>query len=296
MKSKISQYTFSGTWPAIVTPFTADAAAVDYQSLGSLLEFQHANGVEGIVVCGSTGEAATLEPEEYREVIAWVVQWCRGKLPVVAGIGASSTARAVASAQELNAAGLDGLLVVTPPYNKPPQAGLIEHFRAVKRATALPMIAYNVPGRTGINMQPATVGVLAREGTIAALKDASGSIEQLLETLRECEGRLSVLAGEDSLVYPTMSCGGSGTISASANVAPKEFVGITGRYLAGDTAGAAQQQLELLPLVRALFMETNPIPVKTALALKGVIASAAVRLPLVAASEATQARLAELLK
>lgn len=285
-----------GTFTAIVTPFGPGGGAVDFESLKALLEFQLGAGVQGIVACGSTGEAATLSPSEYLEVVRYTVKHLQGRAPCIAGVSSSSTARACEIAPELKQIGVDALLVSGPPYNKPPQAGLLEHFRSIHKSCGLPIIAYNIPSRTGVNILPETIGVLAAEGTVCAVKEASGSMDQMLDLLRTLEGKTPVLSGEDSLVAPLMSCGGSGVISASANVAPAQFKEMTDAALSGNVVAAGHVQISLLPLIRALFCEPNPIPAKTALALLGVIRSPAVRLPLVDARAETVQRLTQLLE
>ena len=196
---------FKGTHTAIVTPFISADGPIDYQSLEALLDFQHNAGVQGVVVCGSTGEAAALSDEEYRALTAFVAAWCRGKMQVIAGIGTNNLARAVEMAHYLSDLPLDGVMVVTPPYSKPSQDGMIQFFQQVKKASAHPLIGYNVPSRTGINLLPATVASLAKEGTLVALKDASGSIDQLMETQRLLDCPFEIVSGEDSLTYAAMS-------------------------------------------------------------------------------------------
>jgi 4-hydroxy-tetrahydrodipicolinate synthase len=282
---------FKGTHTAIVTPFVSADGPIDYPSLEALLNFQHAAGVQGVVVCGSTGEAAALSDEEYRAVTAFVAAWCQGKMQVIAGIGTNNLARALEMAQYLSSLPLDGVLVVTPPYSKPSQDGMIQFFQQVKKATKQPLIGYNVPSRTGINLLPATVAALAKEGIFAALKDASGSIDQLMETQRLLECPFEIVSGEDSLIHAAMACGAVGTISASANIIPKLVEKITSAALRGDLKTSYQTQLEALPAVQAAFAESNPIPVKYGLFALGVIKSPSVRLPLTSALVATQSRL-----
>ncbi|MBX7136755.1 MAG: 4-hydroxy-tetrahydrodipicolinate synthase [Oligoflexia bacterium] len=278
----------SGTFPALVTPFTADGRAVDFDSFASLIQIHLKCGVAGVVACGSTGEAATLSDEEYRAVLEAAVAACAGQVPVIAGVNSSSTQRAAAMAREAQALGVDAVLVVAPPYNKPSQAGILAHFAAVRTGLSIPILAYNIPGRAVANILPATVAQLAREKIIVGLKDSSGSIDQFLDT-RAALGTtpLAILSGEDSLVHCQMACGGQGVISASANLIPELFVEITTSALKGDWNGALKAQMRALPIVRALFTETNPVPVKAALALRGWIKHPTVRLPLLGASAST---------
>ncbi len=288
-------FQFSGTHTAIATPFTADGLAIDYKSMDALIDFQAANGVQGIVVCGSTGEAAALSDGEYRDVVKFAAEKCRGKLQIVAGIGTNNMQRALEMADFLSGISLDGVLCVTPPYSKPTQAGLIEFFRQVKKALKHPMIAYNVPGRTAVNLLAAATAQLANEGTIAGLKDSTGSIEQLLEIQRLLEKPLPILSGEDMLVSAMMASGASGTISASANIIPKKMAAITAAALNKDFEGAYRAQLSAIPAIRAAFLESNPIPVKSGLWQLGVIAHPTVRVPLMTATDSTQKALKEAL-
>jgi 4-hydroxy-tetrahydrodipicolinate synthase len=281
----------AGTWPAIVTPFSKEGTKIDYESLSKLLEFQIAGGVSGIVVCGSTGEAATLSDEEYRTVIAHTVKSVAKRVPVVAGIGSNNTARAVEMAKLLTELKVDGILLVVPPYNKPTHEGLVAHFSEVHRASPLPIIAYNVPGRTGLNMLPKTVAVLVEKNLIVGLKEACGSIDQVLDLVALVGDRLAILSGEDSLTHATMACSGKGVISVLANALPKEVSELTAAGLRGDWDTALKAQIHILPACRAMFMETNPIPVKTLMAMRGIIAHPTLRLPLVPAQAETVAKL-----
>jgi len=291
----LTQLDLAGTFPAIVTPFSADGSAIDLDSLRSLLDYQLSGGVSGFIVCGSTGEAATLSDDEYRLVIETTAAHIRGRGICVAGIGSNSTRRATEVAAWLEGVrGVDAILLVAPPYNKPPQEGIFAHFMAVHAAARLPIVAYNVPGRTGVNILPATIGRLAAAGAIIALKEASASMDQVMDLLVETEGRISILSGEDSLVHATMACGGRGVVSVAANVEPRVVSGMTRAALGGEWPRSLEAQLALLPLIRALFAETNPIPVKAELARRGLIRNATVRLPLVGASPALLERLGAL--
>jgi 4-hydroxy-tetrahydrodipicolinate synthase len=270
----------AGIFTALVTPFSEDGSSVDKSSLEKLVNFQLDAKVAGVVVCGSTGEAATLTDEEYLDVVSSVREFTRGKVPCIAGISVSATARAVQLAHAVAELGCDGILVATPPYNKPSQAGIIAHLKAIREASRLPVIAYNVPGRSGAGISAATMGTLSREGIVIGLKEASGSIDHLADVMSAVEPACQVVSGDDSLVLAAMAYGGVGAISASANALPREFVELTSRYAAGDVVRARKIQLEVLQRVRALFAEANPVPVKAVLAKMGIIAHPTVRLPL----------------
>jgi 4-hydroxy-tetrahydrodipicolinate synthase len=278
---KSEKLDISGVYTALVTPFCKDGASVDYQSFGALIDDQLAAGVNGVVACGSTGEAATLSDAEYVEVVRFARERTRGKVPCVAGISVSATARAVDMARVVSELGCDGILVATPPYNKPSQQGIIAHFRAVKAATMLPLIGYNIPGRSGVTISPSTLGALSRENLIVGIKESSGSVDALADTMTAIRPECQVVSGDDSLTLAVLAYGGVGVISASANVMPSEFVTLCRSWQQGDTRQAAKTQLEILAKIRALFIESNPVPAKTVLALRGVIAESTARLPLV---------------
>lgn len=286
----------SGVFTAIVTPFTKDASKVDYESLARLVHYQIQGGVSGIVVCGSTGEAATLSEDEYFEVVKTVVAQLRGKVPCIAGVSSSSTAKAAQTAKALDSSGVDGILLVCPPYNKPPQEGLLQHFSSVKQATRLPIVAYNVPGRTAVNLLPATLAKLAKDQTVLAVKESSGSMDQILDVISEVGTRIAVLSGDDSLALSAVCSGARGVVSVASNVAPALISEMIKAALENKIQIASTLQMRLLPLMRAMFCETNPIPVKCALALKGVIDYASVRLPLVNAQAATVEKIKNLIQ
>ncbi|MEY4668190.1 MAG: hypothetical protein RL518_889 [Pseudomonadota bacterium] len=269
-----------GVLPALVTPFTRDGSGVDTKSFGNLIETQIAGKVHGVVACGSTGEASTLSDEEYVEVIKFARERTRGKVPCVGGISVSSTHRAVQMARVIKELGCDAILVATPPYNKPSQAGIIQHFKAVQAASGLPLIAYNVPGRSGVAITPATLGALSHQGIITAIKEASGSIDTLADVMVAVREDCQVLSGDDSLFLATLAYGGRGIISVVANAFPTEMVALYDAFERRDTAEARRLQLGLLSRVRAAFIESNPIPIKAALAQMGIIESDTVRLPL----------------
>jgi 4-hydroxy-tetrahydrodipicolinate synthase len=282
-----------GTFTALVTPFDDTGSRIDEDSFAQLIASQLQAKINGLVVCGSTGEAVCLTLPEYEGAVGLTRQ-CAGKtMPIVAGISHSSTERAIEAARVARNVGADALLISAPPYNKPSQEGIYRHVCAVAEASGLPVIAYNIPGRSAVGIAPDTVVRLAKIGVVIGAKEATGSVDAVLDLLAIAPPSLSVLAGDDSLVWPIMSCGGVGTISASANVAPQQFVALTNAGLGGDCAKARQIQMQLLPVIRALFVEANPGPAKAALWLQGIIKSPTVRLPLLRASEATVGLLKE---
>ena len=268
---------FKGSIVAIVTPFNDDES-INFDTLGQLVEWHIASGTNGIVPCGTTGESPTLSHEEHEAVVSFVVKTVNKCVPVLAGAGSNCTAESLRLVRHAEKVGADGALVITPYYNKPTPAGLLAHYQAVAAATALPIVIYNVPGRTGICISPETVAELSRLPTIVAVKEASGSIDQVSEMLTTC--KIDVLSGDDSLTLPMMAVGGCGVISVVANVVPHKVAALTRAVFKGDLSTAEQLHRELYPLCRAMFIETNPIPVKTALALMGKIKEK-FRLPLV---------------
>jgi 4-hydroxy-tetrahydrodipicolinate synthase len=247
-----------------------------------LIEKQIAGKVHGVVACGSTGEASTLSEAEYVEVVTFTRAATRGKMPCIAGISVSSTHRAVEMARTIKELGCDAILVATPPYNKPSQLGIVEHFKAIQSASGLPLIAYNVPGRSGVAIAPATLGALSQQGIISSIKEASGSIDLLADTMLTVREDCQVLSGDDSLFLATLAYGGRGIISVVANAFPEEMVALYDAFERGDTVEARRLQLGLVPRMRAAFIEANPVPIKTALARMGVIENETVRLPLTA--------------
>jgi len=286
-----------GVFTALVTPFRDDGS-LDESALRGLVKRQIAGGVAGLVPCGTTGEAVTLEPDEHERVVAIAVEESRaagkGTL-VVAGCGSNDTRKSQKLAERCRKAGADALLVVTPYYNKPTPRGLLEHFRAVADAGALPVVAYNVPGRTGVNMMPETVLALAEDARFVAVKEASGSLDQACEILRARPPRFAVLSGEDSLALPMVACGAEGVIAVVSNEAPALLVELVSAALAGDRTRAAALQARLFPLMRANFRESNPIPAKWALQRLG-LCGGALRLPLVPLSPAHHAPMEEALR
>jgi 4-hydroxy-tetrahydrodipicolinate synthase len=278
---------FSGVYTALVTPFRDDGA-LDEPGLRRLVRRQIAGGVAGLVPCGTTGEAVTLDVDEHERVVAITVEEARAAprpVQVIAGCGSNDTRKAQRLAARCRSAGADALLVVTPYYNKPTPRGLVAHFSAVADAGQIPVVAYNVPGRTGLNMLPETVLELAKDPRIAGVKEASGSLDQACEILRARPAGFAVLSGEDSLALPIVACGGDGVIAVVSNEAPALLVELTAAALAGDRLRAAALQARLLPLMKANFRESNPIPVKWALERLGLVGGA-LRLPLVPLSPA----------
>ena len=261
---------FTGAGVAIITPFKENGD-VNYDKLGEIIDFQIENGTDSIVIVGTTGEASTLSHEEHVECIRYAVAKTAKRVPVVAGTGSNCTETAIYLTKEAEKAGADAALVVTPYYNKATQKGLIHHFGTVAKATSLPIILYNVPGRTGCNILPATAAAMVREyDNIVGMKDATGNMAQSIETMERCQGNIDLYSGEDGLIVPLMSIGGKGVISVLSNVAPRDTHDICAKYLAGDVQGSLELQLKYLPLVRALFSEVNPIPVKKAMNLMGM--------------------------
>ena len=261
---------FTGAGVAIVTPFKENGE-VNFDKLGELIDFQVENGTDSIVIVGTTGEASTMTHEEHVECIRYAVQKTAKRIPVVAGTGSNCTETAIYLTQEAEKAGADGALVVSPYYNKATQKGLIQHFGAIAKSVDIPLILYNIPGRTGCNILPATAAAMVKEyDNIIAMKDATGNLPQTMETLEACQGDIDIYSGEDGLITPMMSIGGKGVISVLSNVAPRDTHDICAKYLAGDVKGSLELQMKYLPLIRALFSEVNPIPVKKALNLMGM--------------------------
>ncbi len=258
---------FEGMATAIITPITEQG--IDYDAFGKLLDWQITEGINAFVVCGTTGEASTLTDEEHREAIAFAVKHVAGRVPVIAGTGSNDTAYALDLTKFACEAGVDGVLVVTPYYNKATQKGLIKLFTDIADASTVPVILYNVPSRTGVNIKPSTVLELSKHPRINAIKEASGDISQIAEVAALCGDNINLYSGNDDQVIPVMSLGGKGCISVLSNLLPKESVAMCRAFFEGDTKTAAQLQLKYLPLINALFSEVNPIPVKAAMAKMG---------------------------
>lgn len=260
---------FKGAGVAIVTPFNEDGS-VNYEKLAELIEEQIAGGTDSIIICGTTGESSTLSHQEHIDVIKYCVDTVAGRIPVVAGTGSNSTAEAVYLSKEAEKCGADGLLAVTPYYNKCTQKGLIEYYTAIAESVNIPVIMYNVPGRTGVNILPQTAVTLAKNvKNIVAIKEASGNIGQVVKLASLAEGCIDIYSGNDDQIVPLLSVGGIGVISVLSNVAPKQTHDMVMSYLEGDVATSCKLQLEAIELIDALFCEVNPIPVKTALNLMG---------------------------
>ncbi len=267
-----------GALTALVTPFREDGE-VDDRCLDGLVRWQVASGVAGLVPCGTTGEGATLREEEHERVVATVVEAAEGRVPVVAGCGTNDTRRTVAAARRAASAGADALLVVTPYYNKPNRSGMLSHYRAICEATALPVVVYNVPGRTGQNLGAEAILRLAEIPGVAGVKEASGSLEQIAMVLAARPEGFAVLSGDDALALPAVALGADGLISVVSNEAPEEMAAMMAAALEGDFGRAREVHFRLLPLMRANFLETNPVPVKAAMEALGR-ARADVRAPL----------------
>lgn len=281
---------FTGMATAIVTPMTK--TDIDYDALGRFLDFQIDSGINAIVVMGTTGENATIEPEDQDKVIRFTVEKVAHRVPVIAGTGTNNTAHVLHNTRNACAAGADAILVVTPYYNKATQNGLITHFTAVADESTVPVILYNVPGRTGCNLLPKTVAKLAEHPRIAAIKEATGSLAQMVEIMALCGDKIDVYSGEDALTVPMIAMGAAGTISVLSNVVPAQAVAMTNACLAGDYKTAARLQCELLPLTNALFSEVNPIPAKAAVSAMG-FGEENLRLPLTPMEDANRQKLFE---
>ena len=284
---------FTGVFTAIVTPFRN--GDLDEESLQQLIAYQLDCGVHGIVPCGTTGEAPALSQSEYLRVVKITVDAVAKRVPVIAGAGANATHKAVALTQEVKELGVDATLQVVPYYNKPPQEGIYRHFEAIAEV-GLPVVMYNVPGRTGVNMSPETVARLAELPPIAAIKESSGDLAQMAAIRRLCGDRLALLSGDDALTLPALSVGGQGVVSVLSNLLPNAVVALYHAWQKGDATGAQKINTQLLPLIDAMFLEPNPIPVKTAMNEKGLIASPELRLPLCAMSEKNRSKLLHIMK
>jgi len=285
---------FSGSLVALITPFKN--GKVDEKRLVDLIEWQIRSGTHGIVPCGTTGESATLSHEEHTQVVKLAVEVVRKRVPVVAGTGSNSTTEAIRLTREAQEVGADGALMISPYYNRPTQEGIYQHFQAVAEAArGFPIVFYNIPGRTASNIEPSTMARLAEIDNIVGVKEAAGSIDQVLNIIAACGDKLAILSGEDSLTFSMMSLGGKGVISTAANVAPREMADLANACLTKQWDKAAQLQIRLLSLIRSLFIETNPSPAKTALSLMGRC-ELELRLPLVPMAEANVAKLKTVLQ
>jgi len=284
---------FEGVSTALVTPFRN--GEIDEDALRELVEIQIAGGVDGLVPCGSTGESATMSHAEHRRVVEIVVEAADGRVPVLAGTGSNNTREAVELTQYAREAGADGALLISPYYNKPTQDGIVAHYAEIAQRTRFPLVAYNIPGRTASNLLPVTIARLAAIEQIVGVKEASGSLAQISEVITRCPDEFSVLSGDDALTLPVLAVGGRGVISTTANVAPAAMVELVAAFRRGDAAGALAVHRRLLPLFDVLFCETNPIPVKAALAEMGRIGDE-IRLPLTELTAPNRERLRVVLK
>lgn len=285
---------FTGSGVALVTPFFDDRT-VDFETLGKLVEFQIENGTDAIIACGTTGESATLNDKEHLSVVEYVIKKVNGRIPVIAGTGSNDTRHGVELCKEAASLGADALLTVTPYYNKTSQRGLIKHFEMMADASDCPIIVYNVPGRTGLNVLPETMLELSRHKNIVGIKEASGNLSQVAKLASLVGDSIDIYSGNDDQNVPILSLGGAGTISVLANVAPRKTHDMVASFIAGDVATARKLQLEAIELIDALFCETNPIPVKKACELMG-LCSGNLRMPLYEISEKNAERLTNAMK
>lgn len=284
---------FKGCGTAIITPFTEDG--VNFEEFGKMIEFQIENGADSIIVCGTTGEASTMTLEEKKETIKFAVEKANKRIPIIAGTGGNCTKNVIEMTQYAESVGVDGALVVTPYYNKTTQAGLIEHYKVVAASTKLPIILYSVPGRTGVNITSETCKELSKIENIVAIKEASGNLSQIAEIANLCGDELNIYSGNDDQITPILAVGGIGVISVLSNILPEHTHDIVDSFLNGNVELAKDEQLSVLPLVKALFCEVNPIPVKAAMNMLGYNAGKP-RLPLVEMSEKGKERLEKELK
>jgi 4-hydroxy-tetrahydrodipicolinate synthase len=286
--------TLQGCYVAIVTPFTDDGL-IDETGLRSNIEFLVANGVAGIVPCGTTGESATLSWDEHNNVVDIALDQAKGRVQVIAGAGSNSTSESIKAAVHAKEKGAQAILCITPYYNKPTQEGLYQHYKMLATTVDIPVVLYNVPGRTGVNMLPKTVERLCEFKSIIAIKEASGNLQQISEIHRRCGDRLTVLSGDDALTLPILACGGKGVISVVANIWPHKMVEMLSVFAKGDMATALTLHEEMLPVSNAMFFETSPGPVKTAMNYLG-LAAGPLRLPLVDMESETREKLISVLK
>lgn len=279
---------FEGIATALITPL--DENGINYEEFGKLIDWQIDNGIDALVICGTTGESSTLEDKEHRDAIAYAVKRAAGRVPIIAGTGSNDTAYALDLTRFACEAGADAMLVVTPYYNKTTQGGLIRMFTTLADASTKPLILYNIPSRTGVNIEPVTYAALADHPNIAGIKEANGNISKIVETAALVHGKLDIYSGDDNQIVPIMALGGRGCISVLSNLMPAQTREICTRFWSGDITGAAELQYKYLPLINALFSEVNPIPVKAAMSAMGFCKDY-LRLPLVEMSEAPRAKL-----
>ena len=284
---------FQGSFVALVTPFKN--GKIDEEALKNIIEFQVSNGTNGIVPCGTTGESATLSVEEHNQVVEITVQAVNGRIPVIAGSGSNSTGEAIKLTRHAKEVGANAALHITPYYNKPTQEGLYQHFKKIAGEVDIPIILYNVPGRTSVNMLPETTARLAEIKNIVGIKEATGNLQQISETIKLCGDNFSVISGDDANTLPIMAAGGNGVISVTANIAPEKISALCKSCLEGNFSDARKLHYELLDLNNIMFIETSPVPVKTSLSLMGKI-TGELRLPLTPLSESSLSKLKILLK
>ena len=286
---------FRGAFVAIVTPFTEEGK-IDEKGLRELIEFQVESGTHGIVPCGTTGESATISHDEHHRVIELTIEQVKGRVPVLAGSGSNSTSESIELTRHAKKAGADGVLLITPYYNKPSQEGLYQHFKAISDAVDIPMILYNVPGRTSVNMLPPTVARCAELANVVGIKEATGNLNQVSEVIRLCPPDFAVMSGDDFTAMPTVAIGGSGVISVISNVAPAEMARLMDLSLAGSFAEARELHYRLFPMMQAMFLDSNPVPAKTALGMMGRMKNTRPRLPLAPMAAETETSLRQRMK
>ena len=284
---------FSGAIVAIVTPFRK--GKVDEKSLGELIEFQIKNGTDGIVPCGTTGESSTLSHEEHDRVIEITIDAVKKRVPVIAGTGSNSTDEALRLTRHAHEAGADGALMACPYYNRPTQEGLYQHFKIIAESVPIPIVPYNIPSRTGVNLLPETVARLAKISNIVGIKEASGSLKQMQDVISLCGDKFDVLSGDDFFTFPLLAIGGRGVISVVSNIVPADMAAMVDAFKGGDIKKAQELHHKLVPLIDALFIETNPVPVKAALSMMGKI-SYDVRLPMYKMSDGNYEKLKSVMK
>lgn len=286
---------FKGSMVAIITPFKNSGAEVDGKRLKELVEFQIKNGTSAIVPCGTTGESATLSMKEHEQVIDTVIQAAKGRVKVIAGTGSNNTAEAIELTEHAKESGADGALIITPYYNKPTQEGIYRHFQSLSDAIDIPIVVYNIASRTGVNITPETMARISTLKNVVGVKEASGDLNQMSEIKRLCGEDFDLISGDDSLTLPLLAVGGCGIISVVANIVPKDVADMVDASLTGDVKKARKLHYKMLPLVKAVFIETNPIPVKTAMGMMGMI-EPDLRLPMCEMSEDNRKKLKAALK
>lgn len=273
---------FTGSGVAIVTPFTEDG--VDFDKLGELIEYQISEKTDAVIICGTTGESSTMPDEEHKAVIKYAIDKVSGRIPVIAGTGSNDTRHCIHLSKYAESAGADGLLLVTPYYNKTTQKGLVEHYTAIANSVKIPIVVYSVPSRTGLNVLPETVKALAEVENIVAIKEASANITQITEIASLCRDKIYIYSGNDDHIVPVLSVGGIGVISVVANIAPRDTHDMVMKFLEGDIKGSLDIQLKMFDLIKSIFIEVNPMPVKEAMNMMGLNVGKC-RLPLTTMSE-----------